>query len=54
MRYELAIVASASGGLRFAIPDSRVELRTELRVRGIGESFSGAAAEWTIGGAYRF
>jgi hypothetical protein len=47
-------VVSAAGGFRIAVRDSRIELRTEIRVRGIGESFSrGAITEWTIGGSYR-
>lgn len=47
-------MVSGAGGLRIAVPDTRVDLRAELRVRGIGESFTGSIAEWTFGGGYRF
>ena len=46
------ITASAATGVR--IPITAVDLRGELRVRGIGTSFSAATAEWTFGAAYRF
>lgn len=48
-------VVSGAGGLRIPVRNSRVDLRTEIRVRGIGESFhDGSIIEWTIGGSYRF
>ncbi len=46
-------VAGASG-FRISVPQTRVDLKAELRVRGIGESFGAAAAEWMFGGGYRF
>jgi hypothetical protein len=46
--------ASASGGARVALPGARVDARGELRVRGVGSRFSGAAAEWVVGLGYRF
>lgn len=45
---------SAAAGTRIVIPETRFNVRAELRVRGIGESFSGAIAEWTVGSGYRF
>lgn len=45
---------SGAGGVRIAIPESRFDVRAELRVRGIGESFTGSMAEWTLGSGYRF
>lgn len=47
------VTASASGGVRWWITP-RIGARGELRVRGIGEGFSGSAAEWTGGLAWRF
>ncbi len=46
--------ASGSGGLRFAVPGSALDVRAELRVRGIGRVFSGSTAEWTFGLGRRF
>ena len=45
---------SGAGGVRISIPNSRLDVRAELRVRGIGESFTGGMAEWTLGSGYRF
>jgi opacity protein-like surface antigen len=45
---------SGSSGIRAKVPHTRIDLRGELRVRGIGDSFSSSAAEWTLGAAYRF
>ena len=45
---------SAAGGVRIQIPETRLDVRAELRVRGIGEFFSGAIAEWTLGSGYQF
>jgi hypothetical protein len=47
-----AITASAAGGFR-AWVTPRVGLRAELRVRGVGSGFQGAAAEWTGGLTWR-
>ena len=46
------VTASAAAGVR--VPITAVDLRGELRVRGIGTSFGASAAEWTFGAAYRF
>ena len=43
------ITASASAGVRLGIPLIGAGLRAEVRVRGIGSSFSGSATEWTLG-----
>ena len=45
---------SGSLGTRVLVPGTGLDARAELRVRGIGSSFSGATAEWTVGLAYRF
>ncbi|MES3034065.1 MAG: hypothetical protein V4813_08710 [Gemmatimonadota bacterium] len=45
------VTASTAAGLRVRV--AAVDLRGELRVRGFGSEFSGAAAEWTFGAAYR-
>jgi len=45
--------ASAATGVRYWLTD-RVGLRGELRVRGIGTTFGGSSAEWTLGVARRF
>lgn len=45
--------ASGSVGLRVAM-SQLLDARGELRVRGIGKSFGGATAEWTLGVGYRF
>ena len=46
------ITLSAAAGLRAQV--TRVfGLRVELRVRGIGDSFSGSVAEWTAGASFR-
>jgi hypothetical protein len=44
--------ASAATGVRTWLSDN-FGLRGELRVRGIGKTFGGAAAEWTLGMAWR-
>lgn len=44
---------SGAGGLRVELQRA-LDARGELRVRGIGSSFSGATAEWTLGLGYRF
>lgn len=41
-------------GTRVRVPERPIDVVLELRVRGVGESFSGSAAEWTAGLAYRF
>lgn len=46
--------ASGAIGTRVLVPGTGLDTRAELRVRGIGSSFSGATAEWTVGLAYRF
>lgn len=46
------VTVSAAAGLRAWITE-RLGARAELRVRGIGRSFAGSAAEWTIGAALR-
>lgn len=48
------LTVSGAAGLRIALPSQPLDLRGELRVRGIGASFGGAAAEWTGGVAYRW
>lgn len=48
------VTGSGAVGLRVAIPDQPLLMLTELRVRGIGQSFSGSTAEWTIGLVRRF
>lgn len=45
---------AAATGFRISVPQTRLDLKAELRARGIGESFGAAAAEWTFGGGYRF
>jgi len=47
------MTVSGATGLRYWLSD-RMGLRGELRVRGIGTSFAGAAAEYTLGTAWRF
>jgi hypothetical protein len=47
------VTASAAGGFR-AWLTPRAGIRAELRVRGIGSGFEGAAAEWTVGFGWRF
>jgi hypothetical protein len=47
-----AVTGSVAGGVR-AWVTPRVGLRAELRVRGIGSRFTGAAAEWTGGLSWR-
>jgi len=51
--FDAAVTASAAGGVRTWLTE-RAGLRAELRVRGIGSGFEGAAAEWTGGFAWRF
>jgi hypothetical protein len=46
------LTASAAGGLRAWLTE-QVGLRAEMRVRGIGRGFTGSAAEWTLGAAWR-
>jgi hypothetical protein len=43
------ITASASAGVRVAVPLIGAGVRGEVRVRGIGSGFGGSAAEWTLG-----
>ena len=45
--------ASGATGVRTWLSDN-FGLRGELRVRGIGKSFGGSAAEWTLGTSWRF
>lgn len=45
---------AAAGGLRMLLPGISTALRAELRVRGVGSSFSGSMAEWTLGVGRRF
>ena len=45
---------SGAVGLRIGPPTARFDGLTELRVRGIGTSFSGSTAEWTFGVVHRF
>jgi hypothetical protein len=44
---------SGAGGVRVALP-ADLGARGELRVRGIGKSFSGTAAEWSAGLSWSF
>jgi hypothetical protein len=46
--------ASIATGVRAWIPQTHVDLRGELRVRGIGTQFGAYSVEWTFGVAYRF
>jgi hypothetical protein len=46
------ITFSASGGVR-AVLTRHVGVRAELRIRGIGTSFGGGTADWTLGGSWR-
>jgi hypothetical protein len=52
-RSETTATASVATGLRIVLPNAPVTLQAELRVRGIGESFSGSTAEWTGGLRWR-
>ena len=45
---ETRTAASVSAGVRLSLSD-RFSLVPELRVRGIGDSFQGSTAEWTLG-----
>jgi len=45
---------SGALGFRVAPRNAPVAVLAELRVRGIGKSFGGSAAEWTIGLVHRF
>ena len=47
------VTASGAGGVRWWITQ-RAGARAELRVRGVGDNFAGAAAEWTAGLMWRF
>jgi hypothetical protein len=49
---ESDVTVSGAGGLRWRITP-RVGARAELRVRGIGDRFTGSAAEWTAGLSWR-
>lgn len=49
---ETDITFSAAGGLRAWITE-RLGARAELRLRGVGRRFTGSAAEWTLGAAWR-
>ena len=46
--------ASTAVGLRYVGQASPFGARAELRVRGVGQLFGSSAAEWTLGGTYRF
>ena len=46
------LTVSGAGGLRAQLTE-QVGVRAELRVRGIGTGFTGSAAEWTLGAAWR-
>ena len=50
---ETTATASVATGLRIVLPNAPVSLQAELRVRGIGSSFSGSTAEWTGGLRWR-
>jgi hypothetical protein len=52
-RSETSGTASVATGLRIVLPNVPVTLQAELRVRGIGKSFSGSTAEWTGGLRWR-
>ena len=45
---------SGAVGLGIGPPSARLDVLTELRVRGIGRSFGGSTAEWTLGVVHRF
>lgn len=49
-----SLTVSGAGGARLAIPRTRLDLRGELRVRGVERRFTGSAVEITGGVAYRF
>jgi hypothetical protein len=46
--------ATLASGLRVLLPRTRTTARAELRVRGIGDKFTGATADWTFGLGRRF
>jgi hypothetical protein len=50
---ESTVTASASTGLRVTLPNAPLSLQAELRIRGIGQEFSGSTAEWTAGLRWR-
>ena len=50
---ETTVTGSVATGLRVDLPHAPVSLQAELRVRGIGSSFSGSTAEWTCGLRWR-
>jgi hypothetical protein len=52
-RSERTGTASVATGLRVVLPNAPISLQAELRVRGIGKSFSGSTAEWTGGLRWR-
>lgn len=45
---------AGTGGVRILIPKASTTIRAELRVRGVGDEFTGAMAEWTLGFGHRF
>lgn len=45
---------SGAGGVRFLVPNSKLVAQGELRLRGLGSSFTGSSAEWTAGLGWRF
>ena len=47
------LTASGALGVRAGLT-ARAGAIAELRVRGIGSEFNGSAAEWTVGGLWRF
>ena len=50
----VAVAVAVAGGLRVVLPGTRTIVRTELRVRGLGTSFSGSMADWAVGLGRRF
>ena len=45
---------SGAIGVRVPLPSTRVDLRGELRVRGVGSTSGTSSREWTVGAGYRF
>lgn len=54
IRSGTAPTLASAAGVRVLLPGSSTTVRAELRVRGIGENFVGAMADWTIGLGRRF
>ena len=49
-----SLTVAGATGFRISVPNTRVDVKAELRARAIEQSLSASAAEWTFGGGYRF